>query len=57
MTNEFLSNPEIISIVNNKNQNVIKFNDIPEANFYKVVRSENKFGKYTEIGIVEKTDE
>ena len=57
MTKEFLSNPEIISIVNNKNQNVIKFNDIPEANFYKVMRSENKFGKYTEIGIVEKTDE
>lgn len=56
-TNDFIANPNIISIKNKKNVNIIKFTEVPESSFYKVLRSENKFGKYKEIGIVEKTDE
>ena len=57
LTNDFINNPNIISIINKKNTNIIKFTEVQEANFYKVLRSENKFGKYKTIGIVEKTDE
>ena len=57
LTNDFINNPNIISIINKKNTNIIQFTEVQEANFYKVLRSENKFGKYKEIGIVEKTDE
>lgn len=56
-TNDLIANPNIISIKNKKNVNIIKFTEVPESSFYKVLRSENKFGKYKEIGIVEKTDE
>ena len=45
-TNDFVTNPSIISIINKKNVNIIKFTEVPESNFYKVLRSENKFGKY-----------
>ena len=52
----FLQNPIIIKIENLKNKNKITFTNIVDADEYKVLRSESKYGKYNEIGRVKKED-
>ena len=53
-TSSILPNPKVLSIKNVKNKNVLTFVDVAAADEYIILRSESKYGKYNEIGRVEK---